>query len=362
MKNTCKLMIVDDEPMNLFVFQDILSTYDHYICEYVNSGEKALELCPVFCPDIILLDIMMSGIDGYEVCKKIRQNPKHQFLKIIMVSGKGMLEERLKGYEAGADDYIVKPFDNEELLAKINVFARLKRVEVIENNQSNLLTLLSHETKTPMSGIIGATDLLLCEDLSDSQLELLTMVHDSTHQLLNFIDKISLYYRLTHNYSLQIIRMELLSLMENVLDDLQQDLSNKNIQVVWEHRQDYPLEGDWFLMQTAVKNVVSNAVKYSKEKGEIRIAIHQELNMCNIFISDQGPGISHEDQSSIFEAFSIKDIRHHHKGLGLSLATARLIIESHNGRISLSSEPGHGATFCIQLPIHNPIQSESGAM
>ncbi|KPA17440.1 response regulator receiver sensor signal transduction histidine kinase [Candidatus Magnetomorum sp. HK-1] len=352
MKKKTKILIVDDEPMNIFVFKDIFSNNKLYNCQYADNGEKAIEIFHIFVPDIIILDIMLPGIDGYEVCQKIRQDPKHKFVKIIMVSGKAMLDERLKGYDSGADDYIIKPFEQEELLAKIKVFSRLKYVEEIENSQANLLTLLSHETKTPMSGIMGAVELLMSEDLDPNHIDLLSIVHESTKQLLNFIEKISLYYRLTHDHKIQLENMDILSLINNVLDDLQSKISQKSIQINLQNRNDCNILADFYFLQIAVKNIIENAIKYSKDKGEIQIDIFQESGLCKIIISDQGPGISLEDQSDLFDAFCIKDIKHHHKGLGLSLATSQLILSLHNGCINIDSEPDKGASFCIQLPIY----------
>jgi len=346
-----RILIVDDDSMNLFVFQDVFISEDQFVCEYVESGEEALDVLPLFRPDIVLLDIMMPGISGYDVCRKIRQEPKYQFIKIIMVSGKGLLEERLKGYENGADDYLVKPFDKDELMAKINVFKRLKRVEEIENNQSNLLALLSHETKTPMNGIIGATELLLAEDFSQDHIEMLNVVHSSAAQLLQFIEKITLYYRLSQVQTIEMQSVSLLLLFDSLLDDLHNQLTQKHIKVTWQNRQDFCIQADWYYIQIAVQNILENAIKYSPVNGEIRLAIETESDLCKACISDQGPGIPHEHQAIIFEPFGIQDIKHHHKGLGLSLAASRMIFQLHNGNINCISEPGNGTLFCFQLPI-----------
>jgi signal transduction histidine kinase len=359
-----KILVVDDDSMNMFVFQDIFMSEDQFDCKYVESGEEALDVLPIFRPDIILLDIMMPGISGYDVCQEIRQEHKYQFIKIIIVSGKGMLEERLKGYDKGADDYLVKPFDKDELLAKINVFKRLKRVEEIESNQSKLLALLSHETKTPMSGILGAIELLLEEDLSDDHASMLKVVHSSAGQLMQFIDKITLYYRLSQSEKTEKQNVNLLLLFDNLLDDLQKQLTKKQITVAWKHRQAINIYADWFYIQIAVKNILENAIKFSPENAEISISIESESDLCKACISDQGPGVPYEYQTGIFEPFGIQDIIHHHKGLGLSLATSRLIFQLHNGDIYCKSEPDNGASFCFQLPINyeSNFSNASGEM
>lgn len=142
MDSVHKILIVDDDPINVEIFQEILEDKD-YLLETADSGEQALKVIPKFKPDLILLDIMMPGIDGYEVCRRIRKNKQFKFLKIILVSGKAMVDERLEGYEAGADDYVSKPFVDEELEAKIRVFLRLKSVEEVEKVKSQALSRLN---------------------------------------------------------------------------------------------------------------------------------------------------------------------------------------------------------------------------
>ena len=115
------------------------SDRSEYLCEMAKDGEDALSRIGRFRPDIILLDIMMPGMDGYTVTKQIRSNPKQNYIKIILVSGKKTTRERLAGYESGADDYLVKPFHEDELLAKIKVFAKLKLTEEVEQIKSTIL-------------------------------------------------------------------------------------------------------------------------------------------------------------------------------------------------------------------------------
>ncbi|OQY54535.1 MAG: hypothetical protein B6245_21135 [Desulfobacteraceae bacterium 4572_88] len=127
MESKSKILIVDDAPSVLSFLSDILMP--HYTVETASSGEDALEVLLKFRPDMVLLDVIMTGLDGYEICRKIRADGSFGFIKIIMISVGTTLKERLRGYEAGADDYIGKPFDDEELLAKVRVFMRLKSVE-----------------------------------------------------------------------------------------------------------------------------------------------------------------------------------------------------------------------------------------
>ena len=132
-----KILVVDDEPRNQRILSEILE--DEFNLIMASNGAEALSLNDSERPDLILLDIMMPGIDGYEVCSQIKKDPQFQFTKIILVSGKALIEERLKGYSVGADDYLTKPFIGEELLAKAKVFLRLNSVEKELNNLNKFL-------------------------------------------------------------------------------------------------------------------------------------------------------------------------------------------------------------------------------
>ena len=127
MSQLSRLLIVDDHPTNIFCLKELLE--DDYQLTTAMSGEEALALAPVCRPDLVLLDVMMPGIDGYETCRRLRALPELHHTKILMVSARAMLQERMQGYEAGADDYIVKPFEEEELLAKIRVYVRLTPID-----------------------------------------------------------------------------------------------------------------------------------------------------------------------------------------------------------------------------------------
>ncbi len=128
MRSDFKVLIVDDDSMNIDILTDDLE--EEYVVDSAESGEDALELIPGFMPDVVLLDIMMSGIDGYEVCRRIRADDHYDNTKIILISGRAMDDERQKGFEVGADDYITKPFDVDDVEAKILHLRQLKAKSV----------------------------------------------------------------------------------------------------------------------------------------------------------------------------------------------------------------------------------------
>ncbi len=201
MQTKFKVLVVDDDPLNLGILEEVIG--DQYEMVSAESGEAALDILPRFCPDLILLDIMMPGIDGYEVCHRIRQNARYKFTKIILVSGKSLVAERLKGYEAGADDYVTKPFIAEELEAKIRVFLRLKHTEEMDKIKTELLMLFSHETRTPLNGIISMSEFLQSDSsISEKIRSNIKVITDSGYRLLDFVEKASTLCNLKYNSEL----------------------------------------------------------------------------------------------------------------------------------------------------------------
>jgi two-component system sensor histidine kinase/response regulator len=156
-----RILIVGDNATNVAILEEILG--DHYRLATAASGEEALRKASEFRPELILLDIMMPGTNGYEACRKIRANAALRHSKIIMVSAKAMVAERIEGYDAGADDYITKPFDEDELLAKVRIYLRLSYLEEVDKLKSEVLMLLNHETRPPLNNIIPVIEMLLDE-------------------------------------------------------------------------------------------------------------------------------------------------------------------------------------------------------
>jgi CheY-like chemotaxis protein len=146
-----KILAVDDDANNIAILEELLA--EDYDLETTTSGEQALEVAQTFRPDVILLDIMMPGMDGYQVCQRLREQDAFRYTKIIMVSARAMVPERLEGYKAGADDYITKPFDGDEFLAKIQVYLRLKRAEEADRARHALTVKAMDDVRAPLAAV-----------------------------------------------------------------------------------------------------------------------------------------------------------------------------------------------------------------
>lgn len=345
-----KILVVDDEPIIRLLLEEILVT-EGYVLQSASSGEEALVKLPIFNPDIILLDNRMTGMDGYTVCAQIRADKQYQFTKIIMISGYAQVEERLKGYEAGADDYIGKPFDEQELLAKVNVYTRLKRREEIDQVKGDLLTLLGHETRTPLNGIMGCADILYTDQtLTDEQRELAGMISQSSAELYGFLENCLLLSKLKAGVKLTKTQESVDVILSALSRKLLQQY-DKNCRLELTGDRQLVLLADWQLLTRAFEFVLDNSIKYSPADEVIQVWVGKGSDGCQIIFDDRGQGVDGDRRDKIFDEFSIQDVAHHQKGQGISLAIVHLICTSHNGTISVLDNPeGRGARFVLTIP------------
>lgn len=350
--NENRILIVDNDRLNVMILEEILQ--EKFSLEKAYSGEEAIEKAEKFRPDIVLLDIMMPGMDGYEVCKKLRNNHALSFVKIILVSAKNMLSERLQGYDAGADDYIVKPFEPEEILAKVKVFLRLKSAEEINRTKENLLNLFSHETRTPLNAIIGfATILLNGKNLGGQELESANHILESGQQLLDFVNKTILINDFKKgNKTANLQKLDMAEVVLTSLEDAQKNATNKKLKfkkIFPEHK--IFADADRELLSFSIKCLIDNAIRFSPENSSVEVSMSEDERRLILKISDSGPGIENHRLSQIFSEFNIEDIEHHDRGHGLSLALVKHIADLHGGQITAENNSGKpGCTFCLSLP------------
>jgi len=348
--NHFKILVVDDDPLNLEILEEILS--ENYTVMTAETGEDAIRLLPIFNPDLMLLDIMMPGINGYEVCRRVRSDQRYYLLKIILISGKSMLEERLEGYEVGADDYIVKPFVDEELEAKIQVFLRLKRSEEVDQIKGDLLRIFSHETRTPLNGILLSTELLRSDDsIGEDAKAYIQVIEDSGRRLLEFVKKTTLLCDIKSGLNLEKTSNSLNAYLAVALKAVQNEIMAKKLTIDYDETiNDIILVADWRLLVKVFIYLLENAVKFSPKKGKVTVERIKLDTSCEISITDQGKGIEPEWMDKIFHEFAVRDVMHHQKGLGLSLAISKYIVEMHDGTIHAESSPLK-TRFIIRLPV-----------
>jgi two-component system, sensor histidine kinase and response regulator len=256
MNRKYRILIVDDDKSIVRLLLEVLG--DEYEIETAFSGEEGLKIVNVFNPDIILLDIMMPGINGYEVCRIIRKDPRLAFIKILLLSARSSLEERLEGYRAGANDYLTKPYDSSELQAKIQTFLQLKYVDEVNRLKDDLLILQSHETKTPLTSILGFAELLgESDNLNEEEKQFVEYILESGNELLQNTQKTLLLCQLKKGVELSLSSVKVNSIVKKCLQTLEKQISSKHIQINFEQSDNYITRLDIQLVSSAILNPIN---------------------------------------------------------------------------------------------------------
>ncbi|MBC8469231.1 MAG: hybrid sensor histidine kinase/response regulator [Planctomycetes bacterium] len=352
MQSRDKILAVDDDIVDIRIIEKLLGR--NFEFRTASTGEQALEIATDFQPDIILLDNMLPGMDGGEVCQQIRADSRLRHTKIIMISGKTMASERIEAYEAGADDYITKPFDEDELLAKIRVYLRLKSVEEVDQFKTNVLTLLGHETRTPLTSLIGSAEMLMSEENIDAEEQKLfmVMVYNSAKRLHSLFEKVMLLSLLkSRKQQFNMEPAELCEVVREAICEVALKAAERNVKI----EEQFDAGPTVHLDKNEIKNVVTmildNAIRFSPSDGSVTVGISSNNEDVRLSVNDQGEGIDSDYLPYVFEELSDPDVAHHSEGHGLSLAIARQVVLQHNGTVSAESTKGSGTNFTVRLPI-----------
>ena len=356
-----KILTVDDDPNNLTILKELLD--DNYDLKAATTGEQALEIVQDFQPDIILVDIMMPGMNGYEVCRRLREHCTLKYTKIIMVSARAMVTERLEGYKAGADDYITKPFDGDEFLAKVRVYLRLKHAEETDQTPHEVTTTVIEKLRTPMivtkniisnviANVFGETNPILRQ-----QLEIANDCMDYLERtIINFLDISE-----THSgkVELQLTLFSMQSVVLEVINLLKQKMALRKIYL----NTDMPTEellvnADRQKIAKIIGNLIGDAIRVAHEGDSIYIRVKDLQNRIGVDVEGNGRGI---ESSEIDELFDRPVRIEEYVGSGrhstdFELAVAKGLVELHGGRIWAENRPEGGIVFSFEIP---PIPAET---
>jgi signal transduction histidine kinase len=346
-----RILIVDDQPTIVAILRKILG--DHYVLKTATCGEEALAIAADFSPALILLDIMMPGIDGYDTCLQLRAHPTLRHTKIIMVSSAASVTERLRGYEVGADDYITKPFDEEELLAKVRVYLRLKSMEEVDRLKSDMLALLSHEVRTPLNEILSPVDMLLAEqDMNAAdQTMLLNLVQHSAQRLLRLFARISKLSQMkAGQWDFAWTTTDLCEVVRDAVFHVSLTAVQRGVHIAQALPDAALARLDRLQMGEVVVAVLENAIRFSPSPGRIIVAVESADERVCVRVTDRGPGLNPDFLPYVFEPLAQPDLRYHPEGQGLSLAIAHEIVLAHHGTIRVESTPWVGTTVTVWLP------------
>ena len=381
-----KILIVDDNYENLQVLGMHLQEAGYDI-EFSTSGKTALEWLENEEFDIALLDINMPGMSGFELCSKIRKNNKLKRLPIIFLSADDQRENILKGLSIGGQDYISKPFDSRELIARVNTHITLKkkidalatlsqtlekkveertiqlkiakeRAEKSDSMKHAFLSNFSHEIRTPLTGIVSTAELLVSEQLSDDDKNFcVESIKKSSFKLVNTISSVlEMSQLLSGSIIANFAKTDIAKILKEVYEEFIDLFKNKNISLNIEINDIInEIITDRNILKIILTKLVDNALKFTESDGQVSIGIKPLAEQIEIFVSDTGIGMDDETIKNVFTTFFRNDPSSRNKeGVGLGLALAQNFCKLLNGEIHITSSPDKGTYIGITLPFQQP--------
>lgn len=371
------ILIVDDTPENIDILVELLEDFDKQVAI---NGADALETAFENPPDLILLDIMMPEMDGYEVCEKLRADERTKEIPVIFLTAKTEKGDIVKGFEAGGQDYVTKPFDVHELMERVKTHLELKNQREILKNmneileekvkertiqlenanaeldkvykelqaldvaKNNFLWLISHEIRTPLNGICGAASLLNDMLSKDQEFgEFVDMLKISADRLERFsLTALVITQLNASNYKVLKKKVNLDELVTKSIDDLRTFSEEKNVTIVFESMNPgIELMAGMSFISRAIDSVIHNAIRYSPENEVVRVKVFKINTRAFIEVSDQGKGFSESALKNLYQPFGLGE-EHSDNNVGLSLKATKMIMDAHQGEIMVNNIPDSG--------------------
>lgn len=371
------ILIVDDIPKNLQVLSSILNTEGYQIA-FASGGNQALSVVENTLPDLILLDIMMPDMDGFEVCERLKSNPTTASIPVIFLSGKVETEDIVKGFRLGAVDYVTKPFNAIELLSRVKNHLDLKfskdaiinynkqlteyqqELEQVIASKDKFFSIIAHDLRGPFSGFIGLSELLVDEykNLAPEDISSIAeSMHKAAKKLFEFLENLLEWSRSQMGkIEFRPSKLDLFDAIDRAFSVLSFTADNKQISLINNIEKNVFVDADHNMLNTILRNLISNGIKFTKPGGFVKI--YTEINtsaFVTIKVEDNGIGMTDEAKEKVFRIDSKYSTpgTNSESGTGLGLVLCRELVEKHNGTISVVSEKSVGTIFSFTLPLNN---------
>lgn len=365
-----KILAVDDDRINLRILSGILRAENFQLAE-AGSGERALELYATFEPHLVLLDVMLPGMDGFEICRRLRSTYGDKCAPIIFITAKNESDDVVEGLEAGGADYLPKPFKAREVIARIrshlqNQLLREQQRQLVEQlskanaAKNRFLGMAAHDLRNPLASIRGLSEFLrdgAVGPLTPDQLELIETIYGASQSMLDLVNEL-LDVATIESGELKLF-LEPASLSDVVARSVALtniEAAKKKTRVVFTPPDDpavLPIDAP--KMKQVVDNLLSNAVKFSPPGSVVTALVQRDPagSACSLAVRDQGPGIPENERDKLFKDFSRLSVRPTagEKSTGLGLAICRKIVEAHHGTIGAQNLASGGCEFRVTLPV-----------
>lgn len=365
------ILIVDDTPDNLYLLSAMLTQHGYEVRSAIN-GPVALMTTKVELPDLILLDINMPKMNGYEICEHLQSNEQTREIPVIFLSAFNEAIDKVKAFRSGGVDYITKPFQVEEVLVRVEhqltlyrmkielQQARAEAVKALEQEKelnrlkSEFVAMISHDFRTPLTSIQGFADLLrqnhqtLAPEVQDRYFD---KIDTAVEHLLRLLNEVLLIGSIeAHKVQYQPIATDLEKFCRDLIESLHLS-ANSQLPIYINCTGDCTqVKLDQTLLQQILSNLLSNAIKYSLNQKPIQFRLHCQIDQITVQVQDQGIGIPADCLPHIFDAFYRCNNVDRIKGTGLGLAVVKKCVEVHQGQIQVNSQEGAGTTFTVTLP------------
>jgi two-component system sensor histidine kinase/response regulator len=356
-----RILVVDDQEVNVNALVGMLEPLGFEIVP-VTSGEQALQRVSASSPDLILLDVMMPEMDGFEVCHRIRTQPLLNEIPIIFLSAADDKAFVVRALEAGAVDYVTKPFNQAELISRVRTHLALKRasdrLKQLAEDKDELLGILAHDLKNHLGGMQMSAKLLQerASALADSRLNrMATNILDASDQMFSFVKEFLANAAADRGYPINIERVSLTDAAAAAAQRYGDAALRKSIRILEEYPPETPLVlADRGALDQVIDNLVSNAVKFSPPDTSIWLTVGPVSGgFLEFRVRDEGPGCDEEDRANMFTRYRRLSARptagEPSTGLGLSIAKRH--VDAMEGTLHCESERGQGATFLLRLPL-----------
>ncbi len=365
MNEQALILIVDDMPLNLQILGNILDK-NNYRTALAQNGEQVLNFVKKKLPDLILLDVMMPGIDGFMVCKILQQNPLTCEIPIIFITAKTEKEDIVKGLECGAVDYITKPFNSKELITRVNTHLDLKTAKIklsqkiTELKQANatkdkIFSIITHDLKDLFNVLLGfSEELMINMNIDVSEKKDIQIIQQISQQGNNLLTNLLTWSRLqTETINFQPEKLNLFNVFAGHIS-LETYAKTKNIKIYNNIPTDILIFINEKVLNIIIHNLLSNAIKFTPKNGTITISSYKKYNKIETLITDTGVGIKPQNLDKVFRV----DTNYKtsgtdgENGTGLGLILCKELIDKHDGSIWVESEENKGSKFYFTFPVY----------
>lgn len=363
-----KILIVDDVMSNVLLLK-VLLTNEKFAIATASNGRQALEQVEKENPDLVLLDVMMPDMSGFEVAQHLKSNPNTADIPIIFLTALNSTADIVKGFQVGANDFISKPFNKEELIIRVThqislvaakrlILSKTEELQRTIAGRDKLYSVIAHDLRSPMGSIKMVLNMLILnlpsEKIGAEMYELLTMANQTTEDVFSLLDNL-LKWTKSQIGKLNVVYqdVDLVEVTDGVIEIFSMVASLKKTRIREMKPEKMMVNADIDMLKTVVRNLLSNAIKFSKENSEVLVKMEEVDGMAVVSVQDYGCGISEEGQKKLlhtdthFSTFGTNN----EEGSGLGLLLCKDFVVKNGGKLWFTSKEGEGSIFSFSIPV-----------